>query len=230
MLLIENGVTDERAVDLAAHVDFVGIDAPFGWPRAWAAAVARHRPGEPFDADGTPAALTRRETDLWVAANTGIHPLSVAANLIGATAIRCARLIHAIGKPIDAGLSPRAALTSEVYPAVALLRWGLPHRLYKGRSHQVARTDLVGSIVARGLPVTLAHAHRRALEASDDALDSLVCSLVARAVAIGLTDDAPPALRDAAAAEGWIRIPSSGSSLRMLSQDYPAMAVHSSTP
>jgi hypothetical protein len=226
---IEVGVTDDRAVELAAHAEFVGIDAPFGWPRAWAAAVAKHRPGATFGVEGTPAGLTRRATDLWVAENTGIYPLSVAANLIGATAIRCARLIHRLGQPIDQGRSPRAPLTSEVYPAAALVRWGFKHQLYKGAPFAAGRKDLIASIVAGGLPIVLGDGDHHLLEASDDALDSLLCSLVARAVAVGLTDDAPASLHDAAATEGWIRIPVPGSSIRMLLHDYPPRS-HTSPP
>lgn len=223
---MEVGVADPRAVELATQADFLGIDAPFGWPRTWAAAVATHRPGAAFEAEGSPAVLTRRATDVWVAQATNVYPLSVAANLIGATAIRCARLIHAIGQPIDVGLPAQAPLTSEVYPAAALVRWGFKHQLYKGKAFTPARQDLIRSILAGGLPMHFADRDHRLLEASDDAVDSLLASLVARAVALGLTDDAPVELRSAAAAEGWIRVPSSGSSLRMLAQDYPTMEGH----
>lgn len=230
VLSMEVGVTNDRAVQLASQATFVGIDAPFGWPRAWATAVAKHRPGADFEAEGTPAVLTRRATDAWVAQATKIYPLSVAANLIGATAIRCARLIHAIGLPIDVGLPAKAPLTSEVYPTAALVRWGFKHQLYKGQAFSSAREELIRSIVDGGLPIHLADQDHRLLEASDDALDSLLASLVSRAVALGLTDDAPDSLRIAAAAEGWIRVPSSGSSLRMLAQDYPAMEGHPTPP
>jgi len=227
---MEVGVTDDRAVQLASRAEFVGIDAPFGWPRTWAAAVAKHQPGAAFEAEGTPAVLTRRATDVWITQETGIFPLSVAANLIGATAIRCARLVHAIGQPIDLGLPAKAPLTSEVYPTAALVRWGFKHQLYKGKAFSPARKDLIRSIVDGGLPILLADEDHRLLEASDDALDSLLASLVARAIALGLTDDAPAGLRSAAAAEGWIRVPRSGSSLRMLAQDYAAMEGHTTPP
>jgi len=230
VISIEVGVADDRAVELAAQADFVGIDAPFGWPRPWAAAVAKHRPGAGFDAEGTPAVLTRRATDRWVAQHTGIYPLSVAANLIGATAIRCARLIHAIGQPIDDGRLPEAPLTCEVYPAAALVRWGFKHRLYKGAPFAAGRKELIASLVAGGLPIGLRDADLALLEASDDFLDSLLCSLVARAVAVGLTDDAPASLYEAAAAEGWIRIPAVRSSLRMLLHDHLATERQTSPP
>lgn len=132
--VLRTGATDEDILELAAEADVVGIDSPFGWPRQWAEAVARHRPGGPFLAPGPPASLTRRATDKWIAENVGVYPLSVGANLIGATAIRCALLIHRMGIAIDTGVAGTSPHVSEVYPAAALVRWGMSHRLYKDAS------------------------------------------------------------------------------------------------
>jgi len=211
--LVQTTVTDDDVIALAAGADVIAIDAPFGWPTAWANAVAKHRPGDPFLATGLPATLTRRATDSWVAANVGIYPLSVGANLIGATAIRCARLVHRLNLPVDTGEVGSGRFVSEVYPAAALVRWGLPHRLYKGRVLATARTALIDALVEAGLPVAIRADARREIESSDDALDALLCSLVGRAVAIGLTDDAPEPLRAATATEGWIRVPRAGTTL-----------------
>jgi len=214
--LVRTGVTDDDVLALASGVEVVAIDAPFGWPREWAAAVAAHRPGQSFFAAGLPSVLTRRAADGWIASNVGIYPLAVAANLIGATAIRCARLVHRLGVAVDTGRVDARPFVSEVYPAAALKRWGLSYRLYKGRALAVDRSALIDSLVQAGLPVALQAETRRVIEASDDALDGLLCSLVARAVAIGLTDDAPEALLAVTATEGWIRVPRAGSSLRSL--------------
>lgn len=206
--LIRADVTDDDILSLATDADVVGIDAPFGWPRAWAESVGRHKPGESFMATGPPASITRRATDTWVAENVGIYPLSVAANLIGATAIRCARLLHRLEMPIDTGIFRDPPVVVEVYPAAALRRWGLSHRRYKGRQLASARKVLIDALVTTGLPVQMSDEARVVVESSDDALDALLCSLIARAVSLGLTDDVPDSLRRSSLAEGWIRVPS----------------------
>ncbi len=178
--LIRTNLTDDDILNLAANASVVAIDAPFGWPRAWAASVGRHKPGRPFTAEGTPASITRRATDTWVAENVGIYPLSVAANLIGATAIRSARLIHRLGLPIDTGKFVVPPVVTEVYPAAALRRWRLSHNLYKGRQLSAARTLLIDALIAAGLPVRMAGDHRAAVQSSDDALDALLCALIGR--------------------------------------------------
>lgn len=213
ILYIRTTVTDDDVMTMGADADVVAIDAPFGWPRPWAEAVGHHVPGGAFTATGSPAVLTRRATDAWIAEHLKIYPLAVAANLIGATAIRCARLTHALAMPVDVGRLGGFPIVCEVYPAAALLRWGLSYRLYKGRKLADARRLLTDALVAAGLPVFLSDHDRRTVESSDDALDALICSLVARAIGRGLTDDVPNALSEAAAAEGWIRVPSQGVSL-----------------
>jgi len=215
------GATDEAVVSAAAGALYIGIDAPFGWPKAWATAVAAYRPGDPFAAQGSPAELTRRYTDGWIAANVGIRPLPVAANLIGATAIRCARLVSALGRPVDTGVGVQPGSVSEVYPAAALKRWGQSFTLYKGRQWREARLALVAALIEAGLPVALTSAQRATLEASDDALDALIASLVARAVGLGLTDACPPEARESCRNEGWIRVPAAGTSLRDLIEIRP---------
>lgn len=214
--LLEVGATDEDIVAMAADTDVVAIDAPFGWPRPWAEAVGRHRPGDAFDADGSPAELTRRATDVWVAKNVGIYPLAVAANLIGATAIRCARLVQSLDLPVDVGVAATIPLVSEVYPAAALARWGLSYQLYKGKQLVEARRRLIAELVSAGLPAQLSTEHSILVESSDDALGALICTLVARAVGLGLTDDAPEPLLNATAGEGWIRAPKAGVTLASL--------------
>lgn len=218
---LQTTVTDDDIVAMAAEADGVAIDAPFGWPRPWAAAVAQHRPGRPFTAIGSPAILTRRATDAWIADQLKIYPLAVAANLIGATAIRCARLVHILGMPVDVGMPVKLPFVSEVYPAAALRRWGLSYQLYKGRQFTEARRLLIDALVGAGLPIRLSGESRRVLEASDDAFDALVASLVARAIGQSLTDDAPAHLQEAGAAEGWIRVPRQGVSLGALSRGWP---------
>ena len=204
------GASNKDIVARARSASVIAIDAPFGWPRPWAKAVAAHRPGLAFHAEGASAVLTSRGTDRWVERETRARPLAVGANLIGATAIRCARLVHEMGLPIDVGAPLEPPYVCEVYPAAALSGWSVPYRVYKGAKGLEARALLVRALVTAGLPVELNPADRMWIEASDDGLDAMIASLVARAVLKGLTDDVPADLSQEAAAEGWIRFPSAG--------------------
>lgn len=210
------GATDVEIISAARASSVTAIDAPFGWPREWATAVALHRPGHAFRAEGRSSILTSRVTDRWVEAYVRVRPLAVGANLIGATAIRCARLVHAIGHAVDMGQRLEPPFTCEVYPAAALKGWGIEHRLYKGKANAAARVVLIDRLVSAGIPVETDSELRSWLEQSDDALDALIASLVGRAVAVGQTEDVPQEHQAAARAEGWIRLPSKGSMLESL--------------
>lgn len=220
--VLQVGASDDDIHRFAQSAGQIGIDAPFGWPRPWAAAVTVHRPGNPFGAEGTSAELTMRYTDKWITANVGIRPLPVAANLIGATAIRCARVVAALGRTVDTGEPGPTGSVSEVYPAAALKRWKQSWSLYKGKRYGEARVALIAALEKAGLPVQLAAPDRELLAASDDALDALVASLVARAIVTGLTDNCPPDAAEVARQEGWIRVPAVGTSLRDLERSSQA--------
>lgn len=213
---LENDGSDDALVRAAHDADVIAIDAPFGWPRRWADAVAAHRPGATFSAEGATSQLTSRQTDRWISEFTGVRPLAVGANLIGATAIRCARLVHEIGYRVDLGAVPVPPFVTEVYPAAALSVLGISYRLYKGKAVAAARVALLDQLVAAGLPIELDADGRRTMEASDDALDALICSLVGRAVIRRLTVDAPVEMAAAAVQEGWIRVPAQSTSLASL--------------
>jgi hypothetical protein len=160
--------------------------------------------------------LTSRETDRWIERHVGVRPLAVGANLIGATAIRCARLVHRLGSFVDVGASIRPPFVTEVYPAAALRRWGFSYQLYKGKTNADARALLIEQLIGAGLPVAVTEPVRSQLAESDDALDALIASLVGRAVALGLADGCPDELAQAARDEGWIRVPRAGTTLGAL--------------
>jgi predicted nuclease with RNAse H fold len=72
------GVDDTAIVELVHAEDpaKVAIDAPFGWPAPFVAAVSQHASGGAWDAPAFQP-LRLRTTDLNVIAETGGQPLSV---------------------------------------------------------------------------------------------------------------------------------------------------------
>jgi hypothetical protein len=115
--------------------------------------------------------------------------------------MRAAGLLAALadaGRPVDrTGLG----LLVEVYPAAALKVWGLVSRSYKGISNKAASSLLVDEL-RTALPGLDWSGHDALCRQSDDALDAVVCALVARAVQLGLTAGPPDHLSMRAATEG----------------------------
>lgn len=211
---LESGLGDSTLLDLIAGADKVGIDAPFGWPDEFVDAVAGHRglrqwPGAGHaDADDFRRTLSFRETDRSV---MGVRrPLSVSTDKIGVTAMRCAGLLHKIGDVDRAG----SGTVVEVYPAAALVRWGLQSCAYKGNRAEGALPSMLDALVS-GIP-ELDLAGHEPLK-SDDLFDALICALVARAAAVGLTDLPPAGSLDRARREGWIHLPHADSLGRLAS-------------
>ena len=104
--LLQSRVADHDIVGLMATADKVGIDVPFGWPVAFAAAVSQHsRHGswpDGYDhADNR--ALRFRRTDLWVRETLGLVPLSVSADRIALTGHEGRRLFVPGSRPWGTG-------------------------------------------------------------------------------------------------------------------------------
>jgi len=97
----------------------------------------------------------------------------------------------------------------EAYPAAALLLWELPREGYK--SDPAARENLLAALEERAPWLAWEPGARKACIESDDSLDAVLCALIARAAALGLTEPPPPEDRDLARAEGWIHLPREGS-------------------
>ena len=194
------GVGDDAIVPLLRSGMTAGIDAPFGWPARFVAAIAEWTESggwpEPWAPDRQPL-LRLRETDRWIARTIGKWPLSVSADSIATCAMRAATLLDAAGHTDRVG-----GPVYEVYPGAALLRWGLQSAGYKRDA--AVRARLVDALGVGG--------DRDELARTDHALDALLCAIVARAAALGLTER-PPAELDAAivAREGWIHLPHEGS-------------------
>ena len=204
------GAGDDEIIAAAAASVKCGIDAPFGYPVAFSAFVAGH---DAFDPEARPGVDTEpfrlRATDVWVWRQHGRRPLSVSTDLIGVTALRCARLQLMVaaetGEAVDRTGRGRLA---EVYPAAALAAWGLDAVGYKRRTEgsRALLADLAGRVVTRfGIELTVAH--RRLVETVDDAFDALVAAVIAREIVAGRTQGPPAHLEEAARREGWIHAP-----------------------
>lgn len=188
-----------RLLEVLPEDGRLGLDCPLGWPVAFVSAVRAHHEHAPWPTRGSSdrTELVWRATDRWVRQRCGRWPLSVSTDRIGVTALRAAYLFDAwdaMGGTVD-----RSGVTGpvvEVYPAVARRVWGM----------EAVRS--VDEIEAR-LPIRFSNsAARHASQASEHVFDALVGALVAPAAALGRTDAPPADLRDVAAAEGWIHVPS----------------------
>ena len=195
---------------LAEPVARIGLDVPLGWPDEFVAAVAEHHEGRPFGTAGMDR-LTRRETDRWVHDHPEIRqlPLSVSTDRIAYPAMRMARILgEVVGEPIDRS---GAGKFVEVYPAAALRVWGLRHRGYKRGADRRVLLDTAAALRSRCPWLATDGATWGEVTRSDHAFDALVCALVARARQLGLCHPIPHHLREAAAREGWIAVPTAGS-------------------
>lgn len=203
-------VGDVRIVEASRDADKVGLDCPLGWPEPFVALVTAHQSGHVTAAEGVGAGCRRRlayrQTDEVVREETGIIPLSVAADRIAHAAFRCAGLLSmlaAAGQDVDRCGDGKIV---EVYPAAALSRWRLTHRGYKGRGRQVQHGDLVTALCA-ATPYLDLGAFEALVRRSHDAFDSVIAALIARAAAIGTATRPDERQRTIARSEGWIALP-----------------------
>jgi predicted nuclease with RNAse H fold len=202
---IAEPVSDDLLVTLAREVDVIGIDAPFGWPRGFTEALAAHGAGQGWPPGANRALLRHRETDRAVHAATGIWPLSVSTDKLGATAMRCAHLQSRWANEVwDGVAAPRdgSGPLVEVYPAATLKMLGLPFQSYKGTGGVDQRRVILAGLSTW---VDVANVYEASL-ASDDVLDAVVAAMTARAAAEGSTAHPTEAERATALVEGWIHI------------------------
>jgi predicted nuclease with RNAse H fold len=215
------GASDDEILSQMARDDVAvaAIDAPFGWPIQFAETLldyAAH--GSWPDPPGVQAkqeTMRLRVTDRVVWEETKLTPLSVSTDRIGVVAMRCARLLAAHWR--TTGLAPdrsgKAGIV-EVYPAAALVQWGISQRsgvsdpgTYKGNSAPAAarRVRIIEAIASAAPWLEINGKVRVVCANSDDCLDALICALVARAYELART--LPIADAVAADAEGWIHLP-----------------------
>ena len=203
------GTSNAHIHAAAAGAAVVGIDCPLGWPAGFTDLLLAHRNGTVHSAAGSDSAARRslayRRTDVRVQQRTGRWPLSVSADLIGYPAMRAAGLLA--GWPAAAQPVRRSGVGScvaEVYPAAALLRWGLPSRGYK--RDPAVRAALIAALRARAPWLDLGPS-APLCGRSADALDAVLAALVAGAVHRGRTLGPGPDERASAEEEGWIHLP-----------------------
>jgi predicted nuclease with RNAse H fold len=210
---LRSRMDDDALLDAIGGADKVAIDAPFGWPDEFVDAVAAHRnragwPGSREDQDLYRFQLSFRATDRRLIEHGARRPLSVSTDLIGVVAMRCAYLLDRLaarGEPVDRAGSGKVV---EAYPAPALASWGLSATGYKSRVGAARLPELLSQLEEGlgGLEMTMQQ--REAAGSDHNSFDALVCSLVARASALGLTQPPDPGHEaDRATREGWIHLP-----------------------
>jgi predicted nuclease with RNAse H fold len=216
------GHDDDELLDAIDGCDRAGIDAPFGWPQAFAEAVAAHQAGQDWpgghenlramaaDRAHYRRNLAYRVTDLALIDDPDltVRPLSVSTDRIGVTTFRCALVLDRLRRErrVQVDRSGQEGRVAEVYPAAALNRWRMTHKGYKRATGRTARSELVDRL-ARELGPGFGNAARQACIASDHGLDALIAAIVARAVAAGKTRGPGPDELAPAQTEGWIHVP-----------------------
>lgn len=207
------GVDDDAVLAALAGADKAGIDCPLGWPAAFVEFVRAHHEGHvvaPSDVAGKAwrRRLAYRVTDEMTRRVVGRLPLSVAADLIGHTAMRAAALLAVLagrGRPVDRS---GTGVVVEVYPAASLRIWGLPERGYK-RAANVGRLAALVETFHQRAPWLELGAHGTLCRTSDHAFDAVLAAVTARAAALGRTAGPGAEHLDAARTEGWIALPTS---------------------
>lgn len=203
--------TDDAVVAAIRQADKAGIDCPLGWPAEFVTFVQAHQTGNLVIPDGIAGRdwrrrLAYRHTDLVVHQQTKLMPLSVSADRIGHTAMRCAALLARLapsGQPIDRS---GTGTVVEVYPAATLKTWQLPHRGYKRPANRAALAKLVDALL-QAAPWLSLGPHEPTCRRSDHALDAAIAALTARAAHLGLTTQPDQHQTPQAIVEGWIAVP-----------------------
>lgn len=218
------GLDDEELVPRLAAAEWVGIDAPFGWPEAMVLAIHDYATSgrwSPVDKEDFRYRRTDRFVRERVERLTGrkLWPLSPSSDRIALTAWRLAQLrergFERSGTRFDRAGADGVV---EVYPAAALLLWGLERAGYKTgqrsdhrEAAEAAREQLLASIETQAPWLAWEPGARETCVESDDALDAVLASLIARAAALGLTEPPPTEHLEFARGEGWIHLPAKGS-------------------
>ena len=204
---------DDLIVHAVAKAEKAGIDCPFGWPKPFVTFISSHQDASvviPKEVAGSDwrRRLLFRTTDTVIRRATGLMPLTVAADRIGHTALRCAVLLAQLALRDMAVDRAGGGRVVEVYPAASLKQWGLRHRRYKGAANQPNRNALVDELSIAAPWLSLGD-YELVCRRSDHALDAVIAGLTARASFLGLATQPSKEEADVAAIEGWIALPTS---------------------
>jgi predicted nuclease with RNAse H fold len=205
------GATDELITQAVMEADKAGIDCPLGWPEKFVEFISAHHTGDvvvPAEVAGRDwrRTLAYRVTDKAVRDITHLVPLSVAADRIAHTAMRCAGLLAQLarkGQPVD---RCGTGVVVEVYPAASLSQWGLSHRSYKGTGNAKPLAQVVEALLGAAPWLTLGP-YEDNCRRSDDALDAVIAALTARAAMKGLVTAPDTTQAATSRTEGWIAVP-----------------------
>jgi len=213
----------------------IGIDAPFSFPISFLNAVQAMAKGK------TPPGTTDvwRLTEQYLKSHLSIQPLSSTASLITNTVTgRCLPVRYALAGSAYTDLLGYTTRIFEVYPASALISWKVPVRAEKGepsykqsgsagdKARECVLKHLFGTSTASGSGSWLhvpSPSPMDLLCATDDAIDALVCALVAKIAGDPGRPTEPAKTHPFTRAElkqikqeGWIHVPPF-SSLKALS-------------
>jgi predicted nuclease with RNAse H fold len=199
----------EWLVEHCSEADAVGVDVPFGWPKAFIDTLSNYEIGVALNRDRRPYRL--RTTDTWIVETLPRRltrhtrppaPFSVSTDKLGATAMVGSILLGTLSGEFR--LSPRQCAVPgavlEVYPAASLWCWGLPHR-------DIEVFIALGTL-QEAFRLEIRSADRELLLESRHCFDGLIAALTAREYANGNTFDPPEPMPDRTLrVEGWIRVP-----------------------
>src|SRR5918996_5311769 len=87
---VSTGADDDAILEalLDPYTDVIGLDVPLGWPIHFVEMLVAHQDHQPIEANRWTDlydAMRMRITDQWIRKRCGANPMSVSANMIGAT-------------------------------------------------------------------------------------------------------------------------------------------------
>lgn len=214
------GLGDEELAGLVVGAEWVGVSAPFGWPVGMVSALHAYSAVGNWPDVGK-GDFRYRRTDVFVhdrlLEETGrkVWPLSVSSDGIALRAWRLGRLREEVAKRSGVRFD-RTGVDGvlEVFPGAALLLWGFERGVYRKRDNYrdggaliAGREEFVSSLEAEAPWLRWAGDAREVCLGNEDAMDGLICALVARAAGLGLTLGVGEDEADDAKREGWVHLP-----------------------
>ena len=192
----------------------IGLDAPLGWPASFVQYIST--PLKDLKSFARPAQVwgpefrdqfRYRQTDYYTRSVLGRWPLSVSTDYLSLVGLRARGLLRLW----DISNITGEDFVYEVYPAVALKRWGLVHRGYKGSTENKVK-------IRQEMLIQLSHLFsihipthfKIQLVQSDHGFDAFICALITLYASLDLCDlPSDDSIQQLSQHEGWIYIPHS---------------------